>query len=97
MSRKAYFLVRFDILGLFRNTLTPDDMYFRHRWEKLQQMVQTLLSQKRKTFFGISIAFFKATQNFADFENKERLHILNMSEVIDPDKCCYFNAFKLLV
>ena len=32
-------LVRSEILGLFGNTFTPDRMYSRHRWEKLQQQV----------------------------------------------------------
>ena len=50
-------LVRTEILGLFGNTLTVDHMYSRHRREKLPQQVRTLLSQKRKIFSRIFIAF----------------------------------------
>ena len=68
-------------------------MYYRHRWEKLDQQVQRLLSHKRRTFSLIFFAFLKSTQNFAHFENKDKLHSLNISEVIIPDKCGYFNRF----
>ena len=55
-----------------------------------------LLSQKLGKFSGIFIAFLESTQIFAQFEKKDQLHSLNISEVIDPYKCGYFNARKLL-
>ena len=93
---KASPLVRSKILGLFGNRFTTDRMYSRHRWDKLQQQVETVLSQKRRTFSPIFVSFFECTQNFAHFEEKDQLHILNISEVIDPDKCGHFNARKPL-
>ena len=65
LSWKTSPLVRSEILRMFGNTLTADHMYSRHRWEKLPQKVQTLLSKKRKTFFAIFIAISKSTKNFA--------------------------------
>ena len=96
LSWKRSIFVRFGILELFGNTLTADHMYSRHRQKKLQQQVQTRLSQKRRTFPGIFIAFSESTQNVAHFEKKDQLQSLNISEVIDPDKCGYFNGPKLL-
>ena len=96
LSWKTSSLVRSEILGLFGNMLTADQMYSRQRWEKLLQQVQRLLSQKRKTFSEIFIAFLESTQNFPHFQEKDQVHSLNILEVIDPDKCDYFNAGKLL-
>ena len=48
-------------------------------------MVETLLSQKRRTFCQIFIGVSEAAQNLADFEKKDQLHSLNITEVIDPD------------
>ena len=77
---------------------TAEDMYFRHSWEKFQQQVQTLLSKKPKKFSEIFIAFFQSTQNFAHFQKKKKNqnHKLNISQVIDTEKCGYLNAWKLL-
>ena len=63
-------LARSEILGLFGNTLTVDQRYSRHRWEKLPEQVQRLLSQKRRTFSFIFITFSESIQNFAHFEMK---------------------------
>ena len=64
-------LVRSKIFGLFGNTLTADHMYSRHRWEELRQKVETLLSQKRRTFSQIFIGVSESTVNLADFEKKD--------------------------
>ena len=71
-------------------------MYSHHRWEKLRQQVQTLLSQKQRIFSRIFLTFSESRQNFAHLEKKHQLQSLNISKVIDPDKCAYFNAPKLL-
>ena len=81
---------------MFGNTFTPDRMYSRHRWEKLQQQVEKLLSQKRRIFSEIFFAFSESTQNFPHLEKKDQLHSLNVLEVIDNGKCGYFRARKLL-
>ena len=89
-------LVISETLGLFGNTMTADHMYFRHRWEKFPKQVQTQLSQKQKTFSGNFIAFLKSGENFRHFEKKDHLHSINISEFIEPRKCSYLNARKLL-
>ena len=55
-----------------------------------------LLSQKQKIFCENFIACLQYTQNSVHFEKKDQIHRLNISEVIDPEKCSYFNARKLL-
>ena len=78
MSWKTSPLVRSKISETFRNTLTADSMYSRHRCENLHQQAQTLLSQKWKTFSGIFIAFLESSRNFPHFENEDQLHSLNI-------------------
>ena len=95
-SWKYLLLVRFEILGLFGNTFTEDHLYCRHRCEKLPQEVETQLSRKRRIFSRIFITFSGSRQNFAPLENKDHLHSLNNLEVIEPNKCGYFNGRKLL-
>ena len=96
MSSEPSPLFRSEIIRLFRNTFTADRMYSRHRWEKLLQQVQTLLSQKEKTFSPIFITFLGSTQNFAHFQGEDQLHSLNILDVIDTAKCGNFNGPKLL-
>ena len=95
-SEKTSLFVGYWILGLFGNTLAACHMYSRQNWGKFLQHVKTLLSQKRKTFFLIFIAFLQSTQNFAHFENKVWLYSLNSWQVIDSEKCGCFNVGKLL-
>ena len=92
---KTSFLVRSSILGLFGNTLIADHIYSRHRLEKLRQQVETILSQKLRPFSAMFIACLESTQNFAHFDKKDQLPRLHISEVIDPEKCHYFNARQL--
>ena len=84
------------MLGWCGNTLTADPMYSGHRWERFPQQVQTILSQKLRTFSAIFIAFLESAHNFPHFEKKHHLHSLNISEVTDPDKYGYFDARNLL-
>ena len=51
---------------------------------------------KTENIFLVFIAFLKSTQNFSNFEKKDQLHSRNVLEVLDPDKCGYFNVTKLL-
>ena len=46
-----------------------------------------VLSQKGKRFPLVLIVFSESTQNFAHFEHKDQLQRLNISEVIEPEKC----------
>ena len=67
LSWKISTFVRLEMLRLFGNTLMPDHKYSRHRLEKLPEQFQTLLSQKRRTFFSIFIALSESIQNFSHF------------------------------
>ena len=74
MSWKTSALVLSDIIRLFHNMFTAAHMYSRHRWEKVLQQVETLLSQKEKTFSPILLEFLEPTQNFADFQKEDQFH-----------------------
>ena len=52
-------LVISEILGVFVNTLTADDKYFRRNMHSFPQQFQTPLCQKGKTFCGFFIVFRK--------------------------------------
>ena len=95
-SWKTSLLVRSQILGLFGNTFSADHMYSCHRWEKFPQYIQTLLSEKRRTFAVFSIAFLESTQNFSHLQKKDQLYSFIVWEVIDPEKCGSSNAHNLL-
>ena len=71
-------------------------MYFDHRWEKLSQHFQTVLSEESKKSLQIFIAILQSTTKFLHFEEKDQLHSLNISKVVDPEKCRYLNAWKPL-
>ena len=47
LSCKKFFLVRYEILGLFVNTLTAEYQYYRRNIQNFPQQNQTQLSQKR--------------------------------------------------
>ena len=52
-----------EMLRLFANTLTADDKYSCRNMQNFLRQLQTLLSQKRKTFSGYFIAFLKCAWN----------------------------------
>ena len=58
-------LVTSEIFRLFGNTLTPDVKYSRRNMRTFWQQFQTLLSQKRKTFFDFLLHFW----NVHEIEN----------------------------
>ena len=58
---------------LFLNTLTDDDKYSLVYRDNLTQPIQTLLSQKQKTFSEFFSAFLKSTLNFEHFREKMTL------------------------
>ena len=59
LSWKKTALLWLKILRLFLNTLTADDKYSCRNTQTFLQQLQTLLSQKRKTFSGYFIPFLK--------------------------------------
>ena len=70
------------MLRLFANTLTADDKYSFRNMQNFLQQLQTLLSEKRKTFSWFFIAFLKCAWNLEHFENKDEFPGLIISEVI---------------
>ena len=49
--------------------------------ENFLQQLQTLLSQKRKTFSGFFIKFLKSAENLENFKRKDACPNLNISEI----------------
>ena len=90
-------LVRFNILGLFVNTLTAEYKYSRRNMQTFTQQVQTPLSLKQKTFSEFFIAFMKSTWNGEHFEKKRESSSLSISEIIDSKRGGYLSAWKALL
>ena len=67
-------VVRSEDLGQFFNTMTAVYNYFRWNLENLRQQVQTLISQKVKTFSLFFIASLKSTLNLEYFKKKDQSH-----------------------
>ena len=74
------------ILSLFVNTLTADDKYSLLNRDSLTQSIQTLLSQKQKTFSQIFSSFLKSTLNFEHFQKKDDPHSRCISEITVSEK-----------
>ena len=86
------FLVRSQIVGLFVDTLTPDDKYSRQNMENFLQSLQMQLSQKEKTFSEILIGFLKFTSNLEHFDKKDESASLSISEIVHSKKGGYLNV-----
>ena len=79
-------LVLCKILRLFVNTLTADDKYSLLNTDNLTQSIQTLLSQKQKTFSQFFSSFLKSTLNFEHFQKKDDPHSRCISEITVSEK-----------
>ena len=79
-------LVLCKILRLFVNTLTADGKYSLLNRDNLTQSIQTLLSQKQKTFSQIFSSFLKSTLNFEHFQKKDDPHSQCISEITVSEK-----------
>ena len=80
------------ILRLFSNTLTADDKKTCRNMQNFLPQLQALLSEKRKTFSGLYIAFLKCAWNLEIFEKKDEFSSLIISEVIVSERGCYWNV-----
>ena len=74
------------ILRLFVNTLTADDKYSLLNSDNLTQSIQTLLSQKQKTFSGIFSSLLKSTLNSEHFQQEDDRHSRCISEITVSEK-----------
>ena len=79
-------LVLCKILRLFVNTLTADDKYSLLNTDNLTQSIQTLLSQKQKTFSQFFSSFLKSALNFEHFQKKDDPHSPCISEFTVSEK-----------
>ena len=59
------------MLRLFANTLTADDKYSSRIIQNFLPQLQTLLSERRKTFSGFFIEIPKCAWNLEHFEKKD--------------------------
>ena len=83
---KISLLVRCQLLGLFVKTLTPNDKYSVGNTEKLSQPIQMHLPSKKEYFSQFVLAFLKFRSSFKNFEKKDDLHSLCVSELTDCAK-----------
>ena len=72
--------------------MTADDKYSCRKMQNFLQQLQTLLSQKRKTFSGFFIAFLKCAWKLQDFEKKDVCHSLIISEIPFSERGFYWNV-----
>ena len=85
-------LVTSEIFSLFVNTLTPDDKYSRRNMQIFWQQLQTLLSQKWKSFCGLLVAFLKCSLNLEHSWKKEEYPSLIITEVIVSERDVYLSV-----
>ena len=85
-------LVTSEIFRLFVNTLTPDDKYSRRYIQIFWQEFQTILSEKRKTFFTFFIGFLKCVWNLENSAVKEEYPSLILTEVIASERDVYLTV-----
>ena len=79
------------MLRLFANTLTADDKYSFRIMQNFLKQLQTLLSEKRKTFSGFFIEILKCVRNLQHFGKKDESPSLIKSEIIVSDWGCYWS------
>ena len=85
-------LVPYEIFRLFVNTLTPDDKYSLHNMQIFWEQLQTLLSQKEKTLWGLFIAFPKCAWNLEHSEKKKEYPSLIITEIIASERHIYLSV-----
>ena len=71
--------------------MTTDDKYSRRNMLNFTQQFEAPLSQKQKTFCGLSIAFLKCTLNLEHFEKKNEYPSLLISRIIYSERGGYLN------
>ena len=70
LTCKKLFLVTFEMLGLFLNTMTTDHEISRRNRDHFDHQVQMKLSQKSKTFYQVFFPFLKSAATFESFEKR---------------------------
>ena len=72
--------------------MTADKKYSSCNVHNFAQQVQTPLSQKQKTFWGVFIAFLKYAWKLEHFEKKDEYPSLIISEIMDCERGGYLNV-----
>ena len=96
LSWKTSILVRYKILGLFGKTLTSDPKYCRHYFRQISATCSSTIISKTKHIFWNFCCICTIYRKVRPCWRKNELRSLNISEVIDSEKCEYLNARKLL-
>ena len=91
MSWAKSAIVRSEVLTLFVNTMTTDDMYSRRNMLNFTQQLEAPLSQKQKRFSGFFIAFLKCALNLEHLEKTYEYPSLVISRNIDSERGGYLN------
>ena len=91
LSWKKTALLWLKVLILFVNTLTADDKYSCRNMQNFLQQLETLLSEKRKTFSGFFIEILKWVWNLQHCEKRDESPSLIISEIIVSDWGCYWS------
>ena len=92
MSYKKSPSVWCEILRLFINALTADDMYSGSNMRNLPQQFRTPATQKQNTFSGLFNDFLKCAWNLEHFQKKDEYPSLIISEIIDAKRRGYLNV-----
>ena len=92
LSWKKTALLWLKILRLFANILNADDKYSCRNMQNFLQLLQTLLSEKRKTFSRFFIEILKCAWNLQHFGKKDERPSLLISEIIFSERGCYWNV-----
>ena len=74
MIRKISPLVKFEILGVYINTLTADHKYHVLDIENVLFPNQAILSKKQKTLSQFSVLFLEFSANLKHLQRKEGRH-----------------------
>ena len=77
--------------------MNAHDKYSFCNMKNCLQQLQTLLSEKRKTFSWFFIEILKFAWNLEHFEKKDESPSLIISEIIVSERRCYWNVLKVLL
>ena len=85
-------LLRSEILGLFDNTLTTEDMYSCRYRESFIERNETQLCKKQNVFSQFFIVVLKSTKIFKLFDKTNEPHRLSILDVTVSERCSYLNV-----
>ena len=96
LSQKTSFFAKSEILRLFVNTLTADDIYSCYKSQKFGKAIQMQLSKNPKIFLEFFNAFLESTSNFQLFPKKDEAHSKTISDINDSGRSFYLIVLKAM-